>query len=102
MEGKIRSLTEATTTFDEDGNPVVVPNVFESDIPCKYVSANKNDVVSVGDGTFTQANYIITIKDMSFTAKQIQLFNSKGVLICKKNIMVLEVLESIKRVKITI
>jgi hypothetical protein len=102
MEGKIKAKGVATTQFDDDGNPVGIPALFGFAVPCKYHSANRNDVVDIGDGTFVQASYIITLKDMSFNSKQIQLIDNRGEVVCEKDVKSLEVLESIKRIKIVI
>jgi hypothetical protein len=102
MNGYIKGLIEADQSFDNDGNPIGISDSFSSNIPCKYVSANRNDATSVGDGTFSQATYMITIRDMSFRSKQIKLFNSDSVCVCTKDIIGLEVLETVKRLKIII
>lgn len=102
MKGIIRAKEIAEPQFDGDGVPTGVSTSFGSDISCQYYSANRNDVVDVGDGTFAQASFIITVKDMSFSAKQIQLINSRGETVCEKDVKSLEVLEKIKRVKIVV
>lgn len=102
MKGVIKAKSIAQSTFDEDGNPITVSATFGLPIPCKYISANRNDVVNIGDGSFMQASYIITIKDMNFTAKQVQLIDSRNNVVCEYDVKSLEVLETIKRVKIVI
>ena len=103
MVGIVKAiLVVGSIAFDDDGNPLEKPTTYGLSIPCKYVSANRNDVVNLGDGTFVQASYIITIKDMNFNAKQIQLIDSRGNIVCENDVRLLEVLETIKRIKIVV
>lgn len=102
MKGILRAKLAQATTEDADGNPVVLEAKYSSEIPCKYVSANRNDTVDIGGGVFEQARYIITVRDMKFDASQIELKNSRGDVIAENDVKVLEVLENIKRVKIVI
>ena len=102
MNGIIKTKQVSAPDFDEDGNPTGADASFVNGIPCKYVSANRNDVFDIGGGIFVQASYIITVRDMDFASKQIQLTNSRNELICELDVKSLEVLESIKRVKIIV
>ena len=102
MEGKIKSMTQNALGSNENGEPIVVESFFGDEIPCKYYANRFNNKGTYVDGIFTQQEYSITIKDMSFDATQIQLINSRGNVVCEKRVQSLEVLESVKRVKITI
>lgn len=105
MKGILKAKVVGVGTepaFDNDGNPIEIATTFGLGIDCKYFSANRNDVVDIGDGTFVQASYVITVKDMSFDATIIQLINSRNEIVCEKDVKSLEVLENIKRVKIVV
>lgn len=100
MNGKIKTKVVAQYEFDEDGNPIGSDLGFGFEIPCKYVSASRNDTFESGDGIFSQASFVVTVSDMSFDAKHVMLINSRNEIVCEKNVKSLEVLEAVQRVKI--
>ena len=104
MNGKIKVKEVSDASFDGDGNPVIASVIFGAEIDCKYEATipNRTDVVDVGDGAFQIASWIITVRDMKFNGKIIQLINSRNEIVCEKDVKSLEVLEKIKRVKIVV
>ncbi len=102
MRGYIRSKITVEEEFNERGEEITKPIVYGEYIPCKYHSASRNDLVSLGNGQFTQAKYIITIRDMKLRGVHFQLFNKDKKLVCEQDSSLLEVLDRIKRVKIVL
>jgi hypothetical protein len=102
MNGTIKAQVVVGSSIDSYGEPTQGTVAFGDSVPCKYVSNNRSNRGTYTDGIFTQAEFILTIKDMSFSASRIKLFDSKGVQICEKQVQSLEVLEDVKRIKITI
>ncbi len=102
MRGYIRSKQIVEQEFNEDGETIEKPDVWGKYIPCKYHSANRNDLVGLGNGEFTQARYIITTRNMKLQGVHFQLFDKNKNLVCEEDKKLLEVLDTIKRVKIVL
>ncbi len=71
-------------------------------IECKYCANESNFKGRYDGGTFKQASYTITTEDMEFTSTSVKLFNSSESEVCEKEVISLEVLEMVQRVKIVI
>ena len=102
MEGFIQAKLPEESKTNEGGEPIVSPISFGEKKECRYISTLFNQKGRYEGGTFTQSAYEIVIEDMSFNAKAIRLIDSRGNLVCEKEIQSLEVLETIQRIKITI
>lgn len=102
MNGTVRKKFQASGGVNSDGEPTPSTVSWGDAVPCKYSANTLSNKGTYQDGEFTQSAYIITVKDMSFTADQIQLLNSRENVVCEKRILSLEVLEEIRRVKITV
>ena len=88
--------------INEDGGHSAAVKTWGEYILCQYAANTlSNKGVYVG-GEFQESSFSITLKDMSFNADFIQLSNSKKELVCEKQVLSLEVLESVKRMKITV
>ncbi len=102
MRGYIRTKQTVEENFNEDGETIKTPNIYGEYIPCMYHSAKRDDLVNIGDGKFTQARYIITIKNMKLRGVHFQLFDKDKNLICEEDSKLLEVLNYVKRIKIVL
>ncbi len=102
MRGYIRSKIAVEEEFDEIGEEITKPIAYSEYIPCKYHSASRNDLVSLGNGQFTQARYIITTRNMKLRGVHFQLFDKDKNFVCEQDSQSLEVLDRIKRVKIVL
>jgi hypothetical protein len=102
MKGFVRAVYQSQGGINQDGEPIPAVKTWGEYSPCLY-SANtlSNKGVYVG-GEFQESSFTITLKNMSFKADFIQLANSKKELVCEKQVLSLEVLDSVKRVKITL
>ena len=102
MEGLIRARIQAAGGINDDGEPVEAMSSWGDPVPCKYFANTLNNRGTYQDGQFTISEYIITTKMMSFKADQIRLTDEKGLIICEKSVQSLEVLSTVRRVKITV
>jgi len=102
MKGFVRAMYQTLGGINEDGEPIAAVKTWGEYILCQYAANTlSNKGVYVG-GEFQESSFTITLKDMSFKADFIQLSNSRKELVCEKQVLSLEVLESVKRVKITL
>lgn len=102
MNGSVRKKFQVAGGINSDGEPTPATVSWGDAVPCKYFANTLSNKGTYQDGEFTQSEYIITVKDMSFNADQIQLLNSREKVVCEKRVLSLEVLEDVRRVKITI
>lgn len=102
MNGTVRKKIQVAGGINEDGEPTPATVSWGDSVPCKYQANTLSNKGVYDDGEFTQSEYSITVKDMSFNADQIRLLNSREKVVCEKRVLSLEVLEDIRRVKITI
>jgi len=84
------------------GEPTPVTFGWASEIECLFAPAQNSSQGRYTDGTFKQASYTITTEKMDFVAKLLRLTNSRGDVVCENEIISVEVLEDIQRVKIII
>lgn len=103
MKGTIQSRIKPTNTgFNDKGEPIVINASWGDPVECLYFANNYNNRGTYQDGMFTQSEFNITTKDLSFTATEIQLKDKAGNVICQKPVQRLEILDAVKRVKIII
>jgi len=102
MKGTIQSRIKPTTGFNDKGEPTVSALSWGSPVECLYFANNYSNRGTYQDGMFTQSEFNITTKDLSFTATEIQLKDKSGNVVCQKQVQRLEILDSIKRVKIIV
>lgn len=103
MDGTISAKIKTGGGNDpETGTPIPVESSWSEPVECKYKANLLNNKGRYLGGTFQQASYEITTTDMSFTAAIIRLFDSRNNLVCEKEVMSLEVLEFVNRVKIVV
>jgi hypothetical protein len=102
MKGSISAKIKTGGGLDENGNPIPVTYTWGPAIECKYRANELSNKGRYVDGMFQQASYVITIEDMDFNADVVKLFNSKDNEVCVKEVISLEVLEDIQRVKVMV
>lgn len=102
MDGWIQIKKISEPVFNEYGEEISNKSSFGVSIPCKYHSATRNDIVDIGGGNFSQASYVITVRNMGVTGAHFRLLDSFENIICEKDSKSLERLEKIKRIKILI
>lgn len=86
----------------ETGATIPVEASWGVPVECKYKANLLNNKGRYEGGTFQQAAFEITTTDMNFQASIVKLFDSRNNLVCEKEVMSLEVLEYVQRVKIVI
>lgn len=103
MKGTISTkVTVGGGSNPTTGEPIPVTFVWGSEIECLYTPVQLSNQGRYTDGTFKQASYSITTEKMDFAATLLRLKNSKGIVVCEKEIISVEVLEDIQRVKIIV
>lgn len=102
MDGYIQKVIQAEGGLNADGEPIMAHETYGEKVSCKYMANTLNNRGSYMDGKFTMSSYIITTKDMSFEADQIRLLDREEKKVAEKLVQSLEVLTTIKRVRITI
>lgn len=102
MNGYINAQIGTEGYIDENGIPVQGSIDWGPDVECKYFANVNNNKGRYPDGEFKRIAYEITTENMNFEAKIIRLKDSKGRVICEKEVQSLEELEDVQRVKITI
>lgn len=103
MNGTISGKVKTGGGVDPDsGDPIPVTYSWTDPVECKYRANELNNRGRYDGGTFQQASYTITTEDMDFNADTVRLFNSRGSSVCEKEVISIEVLEDIQRVKIII
>lgn len=106
MKGYITSRVSLGGGFDEE---TALPNAetesWTDPIECQYYPNNRNTVGAYKESVFRIASYEITINMLDwniYNVSMIKLLNSNGVEIAKKEVLTLDELEDIQRIKITI
>lgn len=102
MDGFIQKLIQSKGGINADGEPIEAKETYGDKVPCKYVANTLNNRGRYIDGAFTVSSYIITTKDMSFSADQVRLTDKDKKLVTQKPVQSLEVLTAVKRVRITL
>lgn len=102
MNGYICKQIMTGGYIDDNGVPVPGTTTWGSDVECKYFANVSNNKGRYEEGEFKQASFEITTEDMDFIAGVIQLKNSKKAIIATKEVLSLEELEDIQRIKLTI
>jgi len=103
MRGYISSRSNADDYIDEEtGMPVTGEVEWSGDIECSYKANSLSNRGVYIDGFFKQASYEITTEDMTFEGDYIRLKNRKGEVIWESEVLSLEELDSIQRIKIVI
>lgn len=103
MNGTILAKIKTGGGVDpESGSPIPVESSWSVPTNCKYKANLLSNKGRYLGGTFQHASYEITTPDMAFRAEMIQLFDSRNNLVCEKEVMSIEVLEFVQRVKITV
>lgn len=99
IQAKVKNSGGGT---NEKGEPIPDVSTWGNPVECMYYANVYNNRGTYQDGTFTQSEYNITTKDLTFTATEIRLIDNKGNVLCEKEIQSLELLEFVRRVKIVI
>jgi hypothetical protein len=103
MDGTLKGWIVTGGEINDQGEIISEPTTrWGNPVECRYYAVTANNKGVYIDGVFTQSSYIITTEDMSFNSDRVQLYSSKGGLVCEKEVQSLEVLEDIQRVKIAI
>lgn len=103
MKGTIQAVNKTSGGgFSESGEPIKDVKILGDAVECVYVANVYNNRGTYLNGNFTQSEYIITTKDLTFKAKNIQLNDKNGNVVCTKQVQSLDILDSVKRVRITV
>ena len=86
----------------ETGAPIPVESSWGEPVKCKYKANLLNNKGRYTNGNFQQASFEITTPHMDFEASIIRLYDSRNNLVCEKEVMSIEVLEYIQRVKVIV
>ncbi len=102
MRGFISKQIFTDGYINDDGIPVPGSTDWGADIECKYFANVSNSKGRYPDGVFKQMSFVITTEDLSFNAGVIRLKDKKGNVVCEKEVLSLEELEDVQRIKITV
>lgn len=86
----------------ETGEPLPVTYDWGEAVECLYKAVELSNRGRYADGEFEQAAYVVTTDSMEFDGTYMQLKDSRGNVVCEKEVISLEVLEDIQRVKIVL
>jgi hypothetical protein len=103
MVGTIAAKIEIQGGSDPiTGEPLPVHYDWGEVVECMYSAIELNYRGRYADGDFLQASYVVTTDDMNFDGTYVLLKDSRGNMVCEKEVISLEVLEDIQRVKIVL
>lgn len=103
MDGMIQAkITTGGGLNPETGEPTPVSFSWDTPVPARYKANMLSNRGRYDGGTFKMSSYEITTPDMDFRASIIRLFDSRNNMVCEKEVMSLEVLEYVHRVKIVV
>lgn len=103
MDGSISAkIKTGGGTNPVTGDSIPVGYSWAEPVKCRYKANELSNKGRYKGGTFQQASYEITTPDMDFRAEMVKLFDSRNNLVCEKEVMSLEVLEYVHRVKIAV
>lgn len=102
MKGFISKQIFTDGYINDEGVPVQGTISWGPDIECKYYANISNNKGRYPDGVFKQVAFEITTENMSFEANIIRLKDRRGNVVCMKEVLSLEELESVQRIKITV
>jgi len=95
-------VTEGGGLHPTTGEPIPVTFIWTDETECLYTPVQNSNQGRYTDGTFKQASYTITTEKMDFAAQLLRLTNSRGQVAYEGEIISVEVLEDIQRVKIIV
>lgn len=102
MKGFISKQIFTEGYINDDGIPVAGSTDWGADVECKYFANVSSSKGRYPDGVFKQMSFVITTEDLSFNAGVIRLKDKKGNVVCVKEVLSLEELEAVQRIKITV
>lgn len=102
MRGFISKQIFTDEYINDEGVPVQGTTSWGADVECKYFANVSNNKGRYPDGVFKEVAFEITTEDMSFEANIIRLKDRRGNVVCEKEVLSLEKLEAVQRIKITV
>lgn|SRR5574344_1893727 len=101
--GTIETATKTDGGYDEStGRNKPATITWSSPIPCQY-SANNFSFKGKSNGeSFISANYLILIEGDDFNCETIRLYNERGTLIGKFEVVQIEPLQAVGQVRIIV
>jgi len=89
-------------TDPETGQPIPITYDWSDAVECKYKAIELSNRGRYADGDFQQASYVVTTDSMEFDGTYVQLKDSRENVVCEKEVISIEILEDIQRVKIVL
>lgn len=86
----------------ETGEPIPVTYAWGDPVECLYKAVELSNRGRYTDGEFEQAAYVVTTDSMEFAGTYMLLKDSRGNVVCEKEVISLEILEDVQRVKIVL
>ena len=102
MNGFIQPQIQTGGGLNEYGEPIPETTDWGEMVECRYFANTLSSKGRYQGERFTQSAYEITVDEMDFEATIIRLLDSRENEVCQKEVISLEVLEDIQRVKITV
>lgn len=104
MKGTIQAKVVSGGTYNQYKELIPDSVKDDWDVPreCSFTPVTQNSRGVYLDGEFIRSAYIITVEEMDFRAEYIRLTDSRGNVLCEKEVLSLEVLEEVQRIKITV
>lgn len=84
------------------GQPIPVTYVWGTAVECQYKAIELSNRGRYTDGEFQQASYVVTTDSMEFDGSYMLLKDCRGNVVCEKEVISIERLEDIQRVKIVL
>lgn len=84
------------------GQPIPVTYDWGTAVECQYKAIELSNRGRYADGEFQQASYVVTTDSMEFEGSYMLLKDSRGDVVCEKEVISIERLEDIQRVKIVL
>ena len=103
MDGQIKKKVVTGGGIDSEtgiGEPVTTS--WSDPVPCKYYATELDNKGRYEDGKFHQSSYTITTENMDFDADFVRLFDNRGKLRAEKEVISIETLDLVQRIKIII
>lgn len=84
------------------GVPIPVTFTWGDPVDCLYKAVALSSNGRYAQEKFQIASYEITLEDMEFTGKTFRLTDNRGSVVCEKEVISIEILEEVQRVKILV
>lgn len=101
--GKIRTInTTGSESFDEDGFPLPLGEVYSDYIECNIRHNTRSDKGRYEDGRFTVASYEVLVEEQPLEAQRIEITDNAGAVLGVFKVQLIEHMRVVGRIKIQV